>query len=164
MKTPNMKTVEKYRKLLKGKVWQKQEIAGLLKLLRSRNYIDAIEMQKQIDLLIEEVREAFHKKSFSISAEHSDQGLEWLNTRVLLKHGGVAASSGFHDTHAQIIKDFKKFTWAGIHAIYSDNDGRLMDLKPIFEISSKRHGSVRYSPIHMGKYMAIVGEDALSDL
>lgn len=146
MRTVSNKTIEKYAKLIKGNKWTKQEINGFLKLLRGKRFVDQ-GTKGQIEHLMELFSEVSANKDYSITKEHSNQGLEWLKTRVLLKRGGVAKGSGFSHHDVDIIKDFDHFKFVGIHQYYNSYTNESTDFGPIFRIVAKDGSSIDYSPI-----------------
>jgi len=146
------KIIEKYRKLIKGKVWTKQEINSFKKLLCSFHYIKDEQRKEAIKELHSLFSVETGKRHYNITKDHTAQGLSYLKSRVLLKRGGVSKSSGFEDYAEGIIKNFKKFEFIGLHEHYNSCWGSDFpsDFSPIFRIISKNDHNYDYSPIHWG--------------
>lgn len=144
------KTIEKYIKLIHGSKWTKQEISGFLKLLRSSSYIKDVGTKDQIEHLKRLFSETTVNKEYNITKEHSKQGLDWLQNKVLLKRGGVSKSSGFDHPDADTIQNFKCFKFVGIHQHYNAYSGEYTNFSPIFRIVAKDCVTLDYSPTHWG--------------
>jgi hypothetical protein len=155
MKCIRRQTLEKYERLIAGrKRWAKQEINGLRKAIGYSRWSEGEDRDNRLRLL-EKMSEALtENKSWPITAEQTEQGIEYLR-RLLLKTNGERTrnkvAQKFTDEQVDIVRKFKRFTFVGLHEVYSDYDGRLQDTLPIYRVHSRDGKHFDYAPIHWGE-------------
>lgn len=140
-----MKTYKKYLEMTKrGHVWTEKEIIYFRKYLNGSS-------PATIDQ-IENLLASIEGKTYRITQEQNQKGIQWLRNQCFKLNGKVRRSCKFKPFELDIILNFKEFRFVGLYNV-SENSYR--NYMPIYRTIAKDGSYFDYVAYSFGEFKVL---------
>jgi hypothetical protein len=155
-------TYNKYLHLIKGRLWQEQEIISFRKLLRESFCLggecswDGRTNRLVAQELLDKFNNTVNKRPYRISQEQTEKGLNWLRQACFTGRGVVRESKSrpFEWWECEKLKTmlpkFSHWTFDGLEPEYNNYTGTIMGFSPIYTLHAGRKNQFTYVAHPMG--------------
>lgn len=141
MRNASQNTINKYKAIIKKRLFKEQELISFRKLLANYNH------QPEVRELLTLFR---NKAPHRITKEQSLKGLNWLKKRCFKRDGGVRESKNrpfdFQECMVlkEILNDYSHWTLEDLQEPYYSNMSNYPHYLPVYTIHSKKALTLTY--------------------
>jgi hypothetical protein len=146
------KTKQSYNKLIHAKVWTKQDCQRIKNALNRLRFTSVDDLTREFMIDWYE-RFNFANKEYSITKEHSNQGIQYLRNYCFKKSGETRKSCQLGWHAQEVVKNFKCFKFVGYYTEYNGFGDAFRHI--VYRCYAKDGRWFDYCPMHWGHPLCI---------